>query len=112
MEHVLSHRQKRYEELAVLQKRARQGRPFDVTILDWTISGTIQKDGLSLGKTIRQDSTLAQTALIRLMSHGARRGSIGSRIRLQWLPHQIRSASPITTAHGVIVWVKAGTLNA
>ncbi|MDH3503243.1 MAG: PAS domain S-box protein [Nitrospirota bacterium] len=60
------------EGLAVLQERGRLGQPFDVAILDQTISETIQEDGLSLGKTIRQDSALAQTPLILLTSFGQR----------------------------------------
>jgi len=60
------------EALALLQERARQGRPFDVAILDQTISETIQEDGLSLGKAIRQIPALIQTPLILLTSLGQR----------------------------------------
>jgi len=58
--------------LALLQERARQGTPFDIAIIDQTLSKTTPEDSLSLGETIRHDPALSRMRLILLTSHGQR----------------------------------------
>jgi CheY-like chemotaxis protein len=60
------------EGLALLQKRSTEGKPFDIAILDHTLSDAVQEDVLSLAKRIRQDPDIAQTPLILLTALGKR----------------------------------------
>ena len=60
------------EGLALLQQRATEAQPFDVAILDHTLLGTIQEDGLSLAKHIRQHPKISQIPLILLTALGKR----------------------------------------
>ncbi len=60
------------EGLALLQQRAKEAKPFDIAILDHTLSETIQEDGLSLAKRIRQDNGTSYLPLLLLTALGKR----------------------------------------
>jgi CheY-like chemotaxis protein len=60
------------EGLALLQQHAKGEHSFDIALLDHTLSGTIQEDGLSLAKRIRQDSEISHIPLILLTALGKR----------------------------------------
>jgi signal transduction histidine kinase/DNA-binding response OmpR family regulator/HPt (histidine-containing phosphotransfer) domain-containing protein len=60
------------EGLALLQSHTKRGQSFDIAILDHTLSETIQEDGLSLAKRIRQDSEISHIPLILLTAFGKR----------------------------------------
>lgn len=58
--------------LALLHKRAQEGKPFDVALLDHTLSETVQEDGFSLATCIRQTPEIAKIPLILLTALGKR----------------------------------------
>ena len=58
--------------LALLEKGTKEGNPFDIALLDHTLSEARYEDGLSLAKRIRQDSEIAHTPLILLTALGKR----------------------------------------
>ena len=60
------------EGFALLQQHATGDQSFDIAILDHTLSETIQEDGLSLAKRIRQDPTIAHLPLVLLTALGER----------------------------------------
>jgi len=60
------------EGLALLQTHAKGEQSFDIAILDHTLSETIQEDGLSLAKRIRQDPETSHIPLILLTAFGKR----------------------------------------
>jgi len=60
------------EGLALLQQNAKGEQSFDIAILDHTLSETIQEDGLSLAKHIRQDTEISHIPLILLTAFGKR----------------------------------------
>ena len=60
------------EGLALLQQHAKGEQSFDIALLDHTLSETIQEDGLSLAKRIRQDSGISHIPLILLTALGKR----------------------------------------
>ena len=60
------------EGLELLQAHAKGGESFDIAILDHTLSETIQEDGLSLAKRIRQNPEIAHIPLILLTALGKR----------------------------------------
>ena len=60
------------EGFALLTEYAKNGKPFDVAILDHTLSETIQEDGLSLAKQIRQNPSISQIPLVLLTALGKR----------------------------------------
>ena len=60
------------EGLALLQQQAKGEHSFDIALLDHTLSETIQEDGLSLAKRIRQDSEISHIPLILLTTLGKR----------------------------------------
>jgi len=60
------------EGLALLQQHAKGEQSFDIALLDHTLSETIQEDGLSLAKRIRQDSQISHIPLILLTALGKR----------------------------------------
>ena len=57
--------------LALLKAQAR-GHSFDIAILDHTLSETIQEDGLSLARRIRQDPEISDIPLLLLTAFGKR----------------------------------------
>ena len=57
------------EALALLSAARREGRPFDVAVLDFLMPGM---DGLELGMRIKQDADLQSTALVMLTSGSQR----------------------------------------
>jgi signal transduction histidine kinase/DNA-binding response OmpR family regulator len=60
------------EGLALLQQHAKGEHSFDIALLDHTLSETIQEDGISLAKRIRQDSEISHIPLILLTALGKR----------------------------------------
>ena len=60
------------EGLALLQSHAKGEQSFDIAILDHTLSETIQEDGLSLARRIRQDHVISHIPLILLTAFGKR----------------------------------------
>ncbi len=58
--------------LALLQKRTQEGKPFDVALLDHSLSETIHEDGVSLAQRIRHDPAMAHTSLVLLSAFGKR----------------------------------------
>ena len=60
------------EGLALLQQNPKGEQSFDIAILDHTLSETIQEDGLSLAKRIRQDPEISHIPLILLTALGNR----------------------------------------
>ena len=58
------------EGLALLQQQPTGKRSYDIALLDHTLSETIQEDGLSLAKRIRQDPTISSIPLILLTTFG------------------------------------------
>jgi len=60
------------EGLALLQQHAKGDQSFDIALLDHTVSETIQEDGLSLAKRIRQDPEISHIPLILLTAFGKR----------------------------------------
>ena len=60
------------EGLALLQQHAQGKQSFDIALLDHTLSETIQEDGLSLAKRIRQNHEISHIPLILLTALGKR----------------------------------------
>ena len=58
------------EGFALLQQQSKEEQPFAIAILDHTLSETVQEDGLSLAKRIRQDPTISSIPLILLTTFG------------------------------------------
>ncbi len=58
--------------LALLQEKAREGKSFDVALLDHSLSDTSHEDGFSLATRIRQDPHLSDIPLILLTALGKR----------------------------------------
>jgi len=61
-----------HEGFALLQQHAKGEQSFDIAILDHTLSETIQEDGLSLAKRIRQNPQISYIPLILLTAFGKR----------------------------------------
>jgi len=60
------------EGFALLRQQGKGEQPFDIAILDYTLSETIQEDGLSLAKQIRQDTEISNMPLVLLTAFGKR----------------------------------------
>jgi two-component system sensor histidine kinase/response regulator len=60
------------EGLALLQQHAQGKQSFDIALLDHTLSETIQENGLSLAKRIRQNPEISHIPLILLTALGKR----------------------------------------
>ncbi len=61
-----------HEGFASLQQHAKEEQSFDVALLDHTLSESIQEDGLSLAKRIRQNPEISHIPLILLTAFGKR----------------------------------------
>jgi CheY-like chemotaxis protein len=61
-----------HEGFALLQRHATGEQTFDIAIFDHTLSETIQEDGLSLAKRIRQNPEISHMPLILLTAFGKR----------------------------------------
>ena len=74
---------------SLLQQEAKKKYPFDLAILDHTLSEMIQENGLSLAKRIRQDPEIAPHSSYSPYHYWQTRGKqISSKRRLQWLPNE------------------------
>ena len=60
------------EGFALMTQRAKENHPFDLALLDHTLSHATQEDGLSLAKKIRQHSKIFSLPLVLLTAFGTR----------------------------------------
>ena len=58
--------------LALLEKGTKEGNPFDIALLDHTLTEAREEDGFSLAQRVRQDPELAHIPLILISAFGKR----------------------------------------
>ncbi len=57
---------------ALLEKRTKEGNPFDIALLDHTLSEAREEDGFSLAQRVRQDPEISHIPLILISALGKR----------------------------------------